>query len=160
MKLEVIFEPPQRKLTREDLSTADYSTAGHPLAGNVSTLFISAEAPSLACSSRFTLNLTRKHMVSVGYSPSVRLFEAAGCGAVIISDDWAGLETFFVPGEEILLSNSSDEVIRYLVGISNEDALRIGRRAQERVLAEHSAEKRAIQFEEFVEAKTLASQYA
>jgi spore maturation protein CgeB len=99
-------------------------------------------------------------MVNVGYSPSVRLFEAAGCGAAIISDDWAGLETFFVPGQEILLSNSSDEMVRYVEGISNEDALKIGRRAQERVLAEHSAGKRAIQFEEFVQAKTLASQYA
>jgi hypothetical protein len=51
-------------------------------------------------------------------------------------------------------------VVRYVEGISDAEALRIGRRAQERVLAQHSAEKRAIQFEEFVEAKTLASQYA
>jgi len=116
--------------------------------------------PPFYCSSRFTLNLTRKHMVNMGYSPSVRLFEAAGCGAAIISDDWAGLETFFVPGQEILLSNSSDEVVRYVEGISDVDALKIGRHAQERVLAEHSAEKRAFQFEQFVEAKTLASQCA
>ena len=29
---------------------------------------------------RFTLNITRRDMVQAGYSPSVRLFEAAACG--------------------------------------------------------------------------------
>src|SRR5207249_3465325 len=62
--------------------------------------------PPFYCSSRFTLNLTRREMVEAGYSPSVRLFEAAGCGATIISDSWPGLETFFVPQEEILLPRS------------------------------------------------------
>jgi spore maturation protein CgeB len=115
--------------------------------------------PPFYCSSRFTLNLTRNQMVHMGYSPSVRLFEAAGCGAAIISDSWAGLESFFVPGEEILLAGSSEEVIRYLRGISEHEAREIGRRAQGRVLAEHSAEKRAIQFEEYIGAWILASQF-
>lgn len=110
--------------------------------------------PPFYCSSRFTLNLTRKHMVEVGYSPSVRLFEAAGCGAAVISDRWAGLESFFVPGSEILLADSSEDVVRHLREISPEEAQAIGRRAQERVLAEHSAEKRAIQFEDYVGNKT------
>jgi spore maturation protein CgeB len=115
--------------------------------------------PPFYCSSRFTLNLTRNQMVHMGYSPSVRLFEAAGCGAAIISDSWAGLESFFVPGEEILLAGSSEEVIRYLREISEHEARVIGRRAQERVLAEHSAERRAIQFEDYVGARILASQF-
>jgi spore maturation protein CgeB len=114
--------------------------------------------PPFYCSSRFTLNLTRNQMVHMGYSPSVRLFEAAGCGAAIVSDSWTGLESFFVPQEEILLAGSSEEVIRYLREISDNEARKIGRRAQERVLAEHSAERRAIQFEDYVGARTLASQ--
>jgi spore maturation protein CgeB len=65
---------------------------------------------------------------------------------------------FFVPQEEILLAGSSEEVIRYLREISDNEAREIGRRAQERVLAEHSAERRAIQFEDYVGARTLASQ--
>jgi len=116
--------------------------------------------PPFYCSSRFTLNLTRKQMVQVGYSPSVRLFEAAGCGAAIISDRWAGLETFFTPEYEVLLAGSRADVISYLQNISDTAARAIGRRAQERVLAEHSAEKRAIQFEGFVSAKAPARQYA
>jgi spore maturation protein CgeB len=111
-------------------------------------------------SSRFTLNLTRKDMVEAGYSPSVRLFEAAGCGAAMISDGWPGIETFFVPGEEILMAESSSQVLSYLTNLSPEGARAIGRRAQERVLAEHSAERRAVQFEEFVGAKDKVRQYA
>ena len=116
--------------------------------------------PPFYCSSRFTLNLTRKEMVQAGHSPSVRLFEAAGCGATIISDWWAGLETFFVPLDEILLVRSAEDVISYLTEVGEEEAREIGRRAQQRVLAEHSAQRRALQFEEFVGAKTVLSQFA
>ena len=106
--------------------------------------------PHFYSSSRFTLNLTRDAMVEAGYSPSVRLFEAAGCGTSIISDAWPGLEAFFKPNEEILLAASSTDVISFLNNMSQEDAKAIGRRAQERVLAEHSAERRAIEFEQII----------
>jgi len=58
-----------------------------------------------------------------------------------------------------LLARSKEDVIEYLLNLSDKEARQIGRRSQERVLAEHSAEKRAIQFEEYVGAKSLASQY-
>ena len=112
------------------------------------------------CSSRFTLNLTRKLMADMGHSPSVRLFEAAGCGAAIISDRWAGIEEFFVPGKEILLAESGEDVVRYLCEISDIEVRSIGFSARERVLSEHTAEKRAEQFETFVGATTLVRQYA
>jgi spore maturation protein CgeB len=116
--------------------------------------------PPFYSSSRFTLNLTRKDMIDAGYSPSVRLFEAAGCGAAIISDIWQGIETFFTPGKEILLADSSQSVTTYLTGLSQSETSAIGLRAQERVIAEHSAETRAIQFERFVGIKALARQCA
>jgi spore maturation protein CgeB len=106
--------------------------------------------PSFYCSSRMTLNLTRKEMVAAGYSPSVRLFEAAGCGATIVSDSWRGLETFFTPGEEILVPSCSDDVVRYLTEMDAEEIRRIGLGAQQRVLAEHSSEQRAVEFEKEV----------
>ena len=106
--------------------------------------------PPFYCSSRLTLNVTRKEMVSAGYSPSVRLFEAAGCGAAIVSDWWDGLDTFFTPGEEILLANSSDDVIRYMTELGADELKRIGHKAQKRVIAEHSAACRAIEFEEHI----------
>lgn len=106
--------------------------------------------PPFYCSSRLTLNLTRQEMVAAGYSPSVRLFEAAGCGAAIVSDRWPGLETFFTPGEEILLPESAAEVVEYLEELDSEQVRRIGRNAQQRVLAEHSSERRAHEFEQYV----------
>jgi spore maturation protein CgeB len=99
---------------------------------------------------RFTLNLTRADMVRAGYSPSVRLFEAAACGVPIISDAWPGLETLFTPHSEILLSESADDTLRHLA-ISERERSAIARRARRRVLAEHTAEHRAVQLEDYLE---------
>src|SRR5205807_2626504 len=60
-----------------------------------------SEHPAFFCSSRATLNVTRPDMVDMGWCPSGRLFEAAACGAAILSDTWEGLDSFFAPGEEI-----------------------------------------------------------
>ena len=105
---------------------------------------------SFYSSSRLTLNVTRREMVLAGYSPSVRLFEAAACGTTIVSDNWPGLDDFFVPGEEILLPDSPADVVRYLSEMEDSEIQRIGRNAQERVLAEHTAQCRAQQFEDYV----------
>ena len=105
---------------------------------------------SFYSSSRVTLNVTRREMMLAGYSPSVRLFEAAACGATIVSDRWEGLDTFFVPGEEILLPDSPEDVVRYLSEMDEAEKEDIGRNAQQRVLAEHTARRRAEQFEEYV----------
>lgn len=113
--------------------------------------------PYFYSSSLFTLNLTRQEMVEAGYSPSVRLFEAAGCGSTIISDEWPGLETFFEPNQEILLARSSNDVTPFLKGMTEHEVRKIGRRAQERVLAEHSAQRRAAQFEEAIDAKSSSN---
>jgi spore maturation protein CgeB len=101
-------------------------------------------------SQRYTLNLTRADMRAAGYSPSVRLFEAAACGTPIISDYWPGLETFFELETEILTASTADEVLRYLKDISEKDRRAIGERARLRVLAEHTSERRAIELEEYV----------
>lgn len=107
--------------------------------------------PAFYSSSKFTLNLTRSEMVSAGYSPSVRLFEAAGCGSAIMSDAWPGLDTFFVPGQEILLTSCASDVTSYLTQLAPEEIWAIGQNAQARVIAEHSSEHRAIEFERYVE---------
>lgn len=101
-------------------------------------------------SQRFTLNITRASMIAAGFSPSVRLFEAAACGTPIISDFWQGIETFFKPDEEILISHSPDETLIYLEEISELDRRRIGYRARERVLAKHTARHRAAELENYV----------
>ena len=111
-------------------------------------------------SSRFTLNVTRRDMTVAGYSPSVRLFEAAACGAAILSDNWPGLDSFFVPGDEILLATDAEDVLRYLTQLDPQEARRIGERAHARVLAEHTSTIRARQFETAVEDALAALQSA
>jgi spore maturation protein CgeB len=101
-------------------------------------------------SSRMTLNLTRKEMVDAGYSPSVRLFEAAGCGTPILSDYWKGIETFFAPENEIAIVRSTDEVVQYLTQAEEGHIREMGRRAQERVMSEHTSDHRAIQLEQYL----------
>ena len=103
-------------------------------------------------SSRLTLNVTRRDMVRAGFSPSVRLFEAAACGSTLISDNWPGLDSFFQPGREILLPVCAEDVARYLTDMDDAELQKIGRNAQQRVLAEHTSEIRARQFEEYVSA--------
>jgi spore maturation protein CgeB len=100
---------------------------------------------------RFALNLTRADMIRAGYSPSVRLFEAAACGVPIISDSWRGLDTIFRPGLEILISGSAAQTSRFLSDVTERERQAIGRRARQRVLSEHTAEHRAVQLEEYVD---------
>jgi spore maturation protein CgeB len=101
-------------------------------------------------SQRFTLNLTRADMRAVGFSPSVRLFEAAACATPIISDYWPGLETFFELDKEILTASTSHEVVRYIRELPEQDRRAIGQRARQRVLADHTSEHRAMELEEYV----------
>jgi spore maturation protein CgeB len=99
---------------------------------------------------RFTLNLTRQAMRKAGYSPSIRLFEAAACGVPIISDSWPGLETLFTPDEDILIAESPQQVIDYLRELSPERARSIGQRGRERILSEHTAAHRAAQLVTYI----------
>jgi spore maturation protein CgeB len=98
-------------------------------------------------SSRFTLNVTRADMARAGYSPSVRLFEAGACGVPIISDRWAGIETIFQPGAEIVLADTSDAVGAALETIEPAQRDAMARRVRARVLQEHTAAHRAEELE-------------
>jgi len=102
------------------------------------------------CSSRLTLNVTRRDMVMAGFSPAVRLFEAAACAAAIVSDNWPGLDSFFVPGREILLPVSGEDVLRYISEYDTAELRQIGLAAQSRVLAKHTSDARAQEFEQAV----------
>jgi spore maturation protein CgeB len=96
---------------------------------------------------RFTLNLTRADMIAAGWSPSIRLFEAAACGTPIISDCWRGIDEFFTPGREILLATSDADVVRILHELPKETAAAIGAAARRRVLTGHTAAHRAKELE-------------
>ncbi len=98
---------------------------------------------------RFTMNITRADMIAAGYSPSVRLFEAAACGVPVISDYWDGIETLFEPGKEILISRSTSDTVSYLKELSDVERMQIGANAREKVLAGHTAAHRATELENY-----------
>ena len=101
------------------------------------------------CGQRFTLSLALAETRRLGHSPSVRLFEAAACGAAIISDAWDGLDDFFEPYVEILPASSATDVQQYL-DLSDAERRTIGQRARDRVLAAHTSEHRALDLEAYV----------
>ena len=90
-------------------------------------------------------------MVQAGCSPSVRLFEAAACGVPIVSDVWEGIERFFVPQEEILLAENTEDVLVHLDSLDDEQRRLLGQRARARVLREHTAAHRAVSLEALVQ---------
>ncbi|MCM4161441.1 glycosyltransferase [Antarcticibacterium flavum] len=102
-------------------------------------------------SQKFTLNVTREDMIKAGYSPSVRLFEAAACGVPIISDHWDGIESIFEPGKEILIAHSTEDVLEYFFNISEEERKQIGINARTKVLKYHTAKARARELVDYVD---------
>lgn len=106
-----------------------------------------ADHPAFYAASRYTLNVTRADMIDAGYSPSVRLFEAAACATPIISDIWDGLETLFEPGREIVLARGGDEVLRTLRETPKPARQAMAEGARARILAEHTAAHRAAELE-------------
>jgi spore maturation protein CgeB len=107
------------------------------------------EHPPFYSQQRFTLNLTRADMRDLGFSPSVRLFEAAACGTPVISDRWPGIETILEPGTEILLVSDAREVGQILRDIPEDRRLTIADHARRRILAEHTPDHRARQLEAY-----------
>ncbi len=95
------------------------------------------------CAASMVLNINRESMASVGYSPPTRVFEAAGAGACMITDAWAGVEECFAPGDEILVASSAEEIVGFLREIGAEQARAIGSAMRRRALREHTYELRA-----------------
>ncbi len=95
-------------------------------------------------SSRLTLSVTRPELLDMGWCPSVRLFEAAAAGAPILCQGFVGLSDFLEPGREVLLARDQEDVLQAM-SLSDHELCRQAIDARERVLEEHSADRRAAQ---------------
>ena len=148
--LETLFLEPARRMPGEtfQLAGAQYPDVFSSLHNIAFVPHLPPHLhPAFFCSSRATLNITRGVMAEYGYCPSGRLFEAAACGAPILSDGWTGLEMFFMPGEEILRVDSADDVLQALL-LSDSTLRSIANAARERTLANHTAERRVMELED------------
>ncbi|MDT7950623.1 MAG: glycosyltransferase [Acetobacteraceae bacterium] len=143
--LELLFVEPARRLPNERfvIGGAQYPDS-FPWTPN--TYFVRHLPPpehkAFYSSSRLTLNITREAMGRMGWCPSGRLFEAAACGVPILSDWFAGLDAFFVPGDEILVAHTTEDAMAALQ-LDDGALARIAARARARALEEHSATRRA-----------------
>jgi len=152
-KLAELFIEPAKQLPGERfvIAGAQYP-ANFPWVDNIHFVqhLPPGEHPSFYAASRLTLNITRDAMANMGYCPSGRLFEAAACGAVIISDEWPGLDEFFEPNEEIIIASNRDDVLAALQ-LSDGELSRLANAARGRVLREHSAARRVEELEALLE---------
>jgi spore maturation protein CgeB len=94
-------------------------------------------------SARMVLNINRADMAATGFSPPTRVFEAAGCAACVVTDAWQGIDTFFAPGQEILVARDAAELVQHLRQTAQPRARAIGRAARARVLRDHTYTARA-----------------
>jgi spore maturation protein CgeB len=144
--LRLFIDPARRLPTQRFLIGGAKYPQAFPWSDNI--FFVRHLPPSehsaFYCSSRLTLNVTRAPMAEMGYCPSGRLFEAAACGAAVLSDSWDGLSEFFEPQSEILVANSTNDALAALE-VSDHELVRIAQSARERVLSDHTAERRALQ---------------
>ena len=101
-----------------------------------------ADHAAFYASSRLTLNTTRGAMAAMGWCPSGRLFEAAACGVPILTDSWDGLDAFYTPGDEILVARTAEDALAAL-DLPDSELRAVARRARERTLDEHTADRRA-----------------
>jgi spore maturation protein CgeB len=100
------------------------------------------------CSARTVLNISRDSMARYGFSPATRIFEAAGAGACLITDDWKGIEEFLEPNREILVARNGNEVVGILSDLDRDRARCIGEAARKKVMANHTYLRRALEVED------------
>jgi spore maturation protein CgeB len=112
---------------------------------------------ALYSSSRLTLNITRKEMARWGYCPSGRFFEAAACGTPIVTDWFDGLNAFYNCDHELIVVNSSDQVIS-AIELPDSELSQIAQRARERTLDRHTGEQRACELIAAIEGSRASAQ--
>ena len=64
---------------------------------------------------------------------------------------WAGLEDFYTPGSELLVAGSTEDAIA-AIDLDDAELRRIAKAARDRTLAEHTADHRARELEDAVQA--------
>lgn len=118
---------------------------GKPMPGNVRHIGHVGTGAHNAffCSGQATLNINRESMARYGFSPPTRVFEAAGAGACLITDRWAGIELFLEPDREVLVASDGAEVAECLNALTPERAREIASAARKRILAQHTYAHRA-----------------
>lgn len=141
---EELFLAPARRLVRRRFVVAgEWQVGDHPLPPNLHRLPAPSvdQMASIMAASTLTLNLTAEPVRRLGGGLSRRLLGAALSGVPVISDNWQGIEGYFEPGREILIARETDDVTTAMV-LPRTHLQELAARAKDRVLSDHSAERR------------------
>lgn len=152
-RMEEFFLRPAQLLPDRRFLLGGNGWQDKPLPGNVRCLghVGTAQHNALNCTPLAVLNVAREAMARVGYSPATRVFEAAGAGACLITDAWEGLEMFLLPDLEVLVARDGIDVAEHLDNLTPHRARMIGAAARDRILAEHTYERRGQQVRAILE---------
>jgi spore maturation protein CgeB len=93
---------------------------------------------------RTQISINRHGDIAEGYANNMRLFEATGVGALLLTEAAANLPDLFRPGREVITYSSVDELIdraRYFLE-NAEERIAIAGAGQTRTLAEHTYRRR------------------
>jgi hypothetical protein len=111
--------------------------------------------------SKLTIN---QHIdIAEGFANNMRLYEATGMGALLITDWKSNIAEIFEPGKEVICYHDAEEcieLIRYF--LANEpEREKIAKAGQDRVLKDHNYKNRVIElnalFEDRLRAKKCSS---
>jgi spore maturation protein CgeB len=89
-------------------------------------------------------------MAANGWCPSGRFFEAAACGTPLITDAWAGLDSFFNLQTEIRVVAGAEDVQTALL-MPEAELKSMASHARQRTLDEHTGMVRARQLLSYLE---------
>ena len=161
-RVREFFLEPARHLPEMSFLLAGSGWTGLDVPGNVRAIghAYTSEHNAINASARAVLNVNRDGMARFGFSPPTRIFEAAGAGACLITDRWAGIEMFLEPETEVLVAGDGAEVVRHLRELTRERARRIGEAARQRILRDHTYAARALQVEAVLAAPPVPSMEA
>jgi len=145
-RVEHFFLEPAAKLLNASFILGGSGWHDKPMSANVNYIghVPTRDHNAFNVTPRAVLNVSRDSMAESGFSPATRVFEAAGAGACLITDFWEGIELFLKPDEEVLVARDGKDVSDILAGLSADQAQLIGKRALNRVLADHTYASRAM----------------
>ncbi|WP_312222752.1 CgeB family protein [Rhizobium rhizoryzae] len=145
-RVEHFFLEPAAKLLNASFILGGSGWHDKPMSANVNYIghVPTRDHNAFNVTPRAVLNVSRDSMAENGFSPATRVFEAAGAGACLITDFWEGIELFLKPDEEVLVARDGKDVSDILAGLSADQAQLIGKRALNRVLADHTYASRAM----------------
>lgn len=150
--MEALIGEPSRRLPG-----VDFALGGGDFKGDTGAARLIGDVPfnvfaRAISASRINLNVTRRSHATVPHSSTCRPFELAACGAAIVSNPHEGIDRWFEPGSEIVVVDSAEAAVEAYRGLLDDpaQALQMGERARERVLAEHTYVQRARQLLDLV----------